>query len=276
MEEGVAGQDVGTLQEPVVEHPLLCRGRMESIPRLDAATRGSKARQAQLCAVTVGDGGELVELGDVLSGHHHADLELAEIGGGEVVHGRACRMEGPLTAHGVIGRRQGTVDADLHVDVVHPGQTTRPLGGESGPVGRELHPDLVLDGVPDEVEEVRAQHRFAPADIDVEDLHGRQLVHDVTGFGRRQLHRVTATRRAQAVHAGQIAGVGQLPGQADGCFQALGEPLAQRHDLCGRINGHRLPPKLPSVRAHGGRWVAQIPGSARRSPNLRCRTDPTQ
>ncbi len=239
MEEGVAGQDIGTLQEPVVEHPLLCGRRMERIPRLDATTRGPEACQAQLGAVALGDGGELVELRDILPRHHHADLELAEIGGGEVVHGGPRRSEGSLAAHGIVGRGQSAVDADLHVDVVHAGQTARPLRGESGPVRRELHADLVLDGVADQVEEVRAQHRLAPADIDVEDLHGGQLVHDVTGFGRRQLHRVAATRRAQAVHARQIAGVGQLPGQADRCFEALGEPLAQRHDLGGRINGHR-------------------------------------
>ena len=146
-----------------------------------------------------------------------ARLSMARAGGGE----------GALAADGVVGGGGGAVDADLHVEVVEGGQLAGPLGGEPGPVGGELHPDPALDGVGDEIEEVGPQHGLAPADVDVEDLHVHQVVHDAAGLGGRQLVGVAAARRAEAVHAGQVAGVGQLPGQADRRVEAPGELLLQ-------------------------------------------------
>ena len=62
-----------------------------------------------------------------------------------------------------------------------------PLGREPGPVGRELHPHPLLDGVANQVEEIGPQHRLAATDVDVEHLHVDQVVDDVPRLGGRQL-----------------------------------------------------------------------------------------
>ena len=64
----------------------------------------------------------------------------------------------------------------LDVDVVAGGQAGGRLLGDPGPVGRELDPDVVLGGVVDQLPEVGADGRLAPADVDVEDLHPLELV----------------------------------------------------------------------------------------------------
>ena len=215
----------------MVEHPLLISRRMQRLPRVDAPARGPEPGQPQLGPVALRDVGEPIELGHVLAGHDHADLELPEVGRRQVVHGRPGGRKRSLAPHGVVGGGQGAVQADLHIDVVHGGQAARPVRGEPGPVGGELHADLVVDGVGEQVEEVRAQHGLAAADVHVEHLHGSQLVHHAAGLGRRQLPRVAAARRAEAVDAGQVAGVGELPGQADRGVEPLGEPLPQGHGL---------------------------------------------
>ena len=75
MEEGITCEDIGSLEQPVVEHPLLFRRRMEPVPGLDAAAGGAEPRQPELRAVALGDGGELVELRHVFTSDHHADFE---------------------------------------------------------------------------------------------------------------------------------------------------------------------------------------------------------
>ena len=106
MKEGVAGQDVGMIAQPVVEHPLLIGRRVQRLPAVGAPTRRPEPGEPQLGPVAVGHPGEGIELGGVLSGDHHADLELSEVGRGQVVHGRPGRGKGTLTAYGVVGRGQ--------------------------------------------------------------------------------------------------------------------------------------------------------------------------
>src|SRR5689334_24052712 len=90
-------------------------------------------------------------------------------------------------------------------------------------VRRELHAHLVRRRVVDELPEVGAHRRLAAADVDVEDLHPLQLVDDGLALLGRQLARVATAGRGQAVQAGQVAGVGELPRQADGRVQPGGE-----------------------------------------------------
>ena len=70
-------------------------------------------------------------------------------------------------------------------------------------------------GVVDELPEVPPDRRLAAADVDVEHLHALELVDHRHALRRGQLARIAPARARQAVDAGQVAGVGQLPGQAD-------------------------------------------------------------
>ena len=121
----------------------------------------------------------------------------------------------PWPAHRIVDLRGGAVERDLHVDVVTGGQPGRHLGRDAHAVGGELHPDVVGGGVVDELPEVGPHSGFAAADVDVEHLHAFELVDDVLALLRGQLTRIALARRGQAVHACQVAGVRQLPGQAD-------------------------------------------------------------
>ena len=79
-----------------------------------------------------------------------------------------------------------------------------------------------------QLEEVAADHRLAAADVDVEDLQVVQLVEHRLGLGGGQLARVAPARRRQAVHALQVAGVGQLPREADRRVEPALQLLNQR------------------------------------------------
>ena len=131
----------------------------------------------------------------------------------------------PGAADGVVDLGGGAVQRDLHVDVVAGGQPRGHLRRDPHPVGGELHPDVVRGGVVHQLPEVRAHSGFAAADVDVEHLHAFQLVDDVLALPGGQLPRIALARRRQAVHARQVAGVGQLPGQADRRVQAVLELL---------------------------------------------------
>ena len=88
--------------------------------------------------------------------------------------------------------------------------------------------------VVDELEEVAANHRLAATDVDVEDLQIAQLVEDALGLGGGQLARVASPTGRQAVHALQVARVGQLPGQADRGIEPALQLLNQRLGAHGR------------------------------------------
>ena len=92
MEERIAGEDVGVVHEPVVELTLLLVAGMERFPGVGATARRA-AGQSELGAVVVGHRLELVDLRDVVAGHHHRDLETLEPGGLEVLHRPNSRGE---------------------------------------------------------------------------------------------------------------------------------------------------------------------------------------
>ena len=82
---------------------------------------------------------------------------------------------------------------------------------------------MVRGGVVDEFPEVGPDGGLAAADVDVENLHAFKLIDDVHALPGGQLARVALARRGKAVHAGQVAGVGQLPRETDGSVQAAFE-----------------------------------------------------
>ena len=89
MEGGVAGEDlVAALHEPVVELALLGGGGVQLVPDVGAAAGWAQPGDPQPRPELVGDGLELVELVDVLPGHHDADLGLDEAGLGQVLQPR--------------------------------------------------------------------------------------------------------------------------------------------------------------------------------------------
>ncbi|SHV61230.1 Uncharacterised protein [Mycobacteroides abscessus subsp. abscessus] len=86
---------------------------------------------------------------------------------------------------------------------------------------------MVLGRVIDKLPKVRPHSGFPAADVHVEHLHALELVDDVLALPRGQLARVALARGRQAVHTGQVAGVGQFPGEADGRIQPLLELIHQ-------------------------------------------------
>jgi len=157
-----------------------------------------------------------------------ADLERAEAGGGQVVHGASGGGERAFAAHRVVGGGGGSVNAHLNVEIVHGRQLAGPRRGDPGAVGGELDAHAAVDGVADQIEEVGPQHGLPAADVDVEDLHGREVVDHPSRLRRGQFARIASAGGTQAVDAGKVAGVGQLPGQTDRCIEAAGELLFQR------------------------------------------------
>ena len=93
-------------------------------------------------------------------------------------------------------------------------------------------------------------------------------------LGGAQLARIAAARAGQAVHAGQVAGVGQLPGQADRRVQAVPELLDQRRGGHGHA---ACPPADHLAGGQGGQRpgvagssAGPIPASAQAARALGC------
>ena len=216
MEEGVAGEDVLSVRhQPVVELTLLLGQRVQLVPDVGAATRGAQPGETQGGAVLVGDGLEVVELADVLPGADHGDLGVGEAGVAEVPQREQSGVVRTRSADPVVDLRRRAVQGDLYVDIVGRGQERGPLGSDPEAVGGELHADLVVDGVLHELPEVGADRRLPAADVHVEDLHALQLVDDGLALLGAELARVAPARARQAMGTFEVAGVGQLPGQAD-------------------------------------------------------------
>ncbi len=241
VEEGVTGEHLLAMgYEPVVEPTLLAGGGMQVVPDVGAAAGRTQPGQPQLGAVPVGDGLELVELADVVPGDDDGQLETREAGVGQVLHGAHGGGVGTLTAYRVVDLGAGAVQRDLHVDVVAGSEPGGDLRGDTHPVGGELHADVVGGRIVDDLPEVRTDGRFPAADVDVEDLHALELVDDRLALRGRQLARVAPPRAGQAVHAGQVAGVGEFPGQADRGGQAVLEVVDQAGRRRGDVHGELL------------------------------------
>jgi hypothetical protein len=274
VEERVTGQDlVAVRDQPVVELLLLGLGRVQLVPDVGTAAGRAQPGDAQLGAVLVGDGLELVELVDVLPGHHDRDLGMLEPGLGEVLQRGDRGVERARATDVVVDLGRRAVHRDLDVDVVGRGELRGPLLVELDAVGGELDADVVGDGVVQQLPEVRAHGRLATTDVDVEDLHALQLVDDGLGLGGAQLARVTPPGAGQAVHAREVARVGELPGQADGRVQAVLEVVDQLHGHltvvvggAGGTSGRRSCGTSAVRRGHAGRRRAGAPRRRRHGP----------
>ena len=243
VEERVAGQHaLAVRHQPVVQLALLRRGGVQLVPDVGAPTGRAQPGQPELGAVPVGDRLEGVQLAEVVPGGHDRELEPGEPGVGQVLHRGHGDVVGARPADRVVHLRRRAVEGELHVDVVARRQPGRGRPVDPDAVGGELHPDPVLGGVVDQLPEVRADGRFAATDVDVEDLHPLQLVDHRLALGGAQLARVPPAGAGQAVHAGQVAGVGELPGQADRRVQAELEQVDQPR--CGGGRHQRLPQRL--------------------------------
>ena len=237
VEERVAGEHLlAAGHQPVVELALLIRGGMKLLPHIGAAAGRAQPGEPQLGAVAVGDRLELVELAGVVPGHHDRDLEAAEARIGEVADRpqRGRVRAGP--ADGVVDPGRRPVERDLHVDVVAGGEPPGHGGSDLHPVGGELDPDVMAGGVADQIPEVGPDGRLTAADVHVEHLHALHLVDQCPALRGGQLPRIAAPGAGQAVHARQVARVGQFPGQADRRGQAVLELLDQGER--GSSSGH--------------------------------------
>lgn len=72
---------------------------MQLVPDVGAAPGRPQPGEPQRRAVAVGEGLELVELGDVVPGDHYGDFRLGETGLGEVLQrrNRGAEQPGPRT-----------------------------------------------------------------------------------------------------------------------------------------------------------------------------------
>ena len=66
MEEGIAGRDIRSLEQPVVQHPLLLGRQVEPGPGLDATTEKTNLVSLSSAPSLLSDLGELIELLDVI------------------------------------------------------------------------------------------------------------------------------------------------------------------------------------------------------------------
>src|SRR3954453_12699105 len=91
-----------------------------------------------------------------------------------------------------------------------------------------------------------------------------ELVDDGPALLRRQLARIAPARAGKAVDAGQVAGVRQLPRQADGSVEALGEALDEPHGPT-RSTIIPVPASVPRARVMAGRSAGGTPTAAQAS-----------
>src|SRR5262249_18090183 len=125
----------------------------------------------------------------------------------------------------VVDLRGRAVEGDLDVEVIVRGQAPGDVRRDPHAVGRELHADPVRGRVVEQIQEILSNCGLTTADVHVEHLHAFQFVDHRLALGGAQLARIPAAGAGQAVDAGQVAGIGQLPGQADGSVQAECELL---------------------------------------------------
>src|SRR5690242_13467105 len=122
--------------------------------------------------------------------------------------------------------------------------------------------------------EVRPDGGLAAADVDVENLHPLQFVDDRQALGGRQLAWVPPPGAGQAVHAGQVAGVGQFPGQADRRLEPVGKLLGQRQRGGGHgsARGQIIPDvaRVAKARAYCTVSPAGTPAAAQAARALGC------
>ena len=95
----------------------------------------------------------------------------------------------------------------------------------------------MCDGVIEQMPEIRTYRRLATADVYVEHLHALKLIDDCLALLRRELARIAAAGGGQAVHAGEIACVGEFPGQADRSVESELKLLDERATLGSRLSG---------------------------------------
>ena len=77
VEEGVAGQHVGPIEQPAVEVALLLGGRVQLVPGVGPPPRRAQPGQAELGAVALASAASASSCADVVARHDDADLEAA-------------------------------------------------------------------------------------------------------------------------------------------------------------------------------------------------------
>lgn len=227
VEERVPGEHfLACPDQPFVQVPLLCLGWVQFVPHVGTPPGRPEPGQPQRRAVLVGDAFELVQLAHVVACDDDGDLGVTESGGREVVQRAHRHVVGTRTAYPVVDRGCGAVEGHLYVDVVRRGEVSGPRRIYAHTVGGELHADLMLHRVGEQVPEVRSHRGFATPDVHVEHLHGLEFVDHRLALTGGEFAWVASARRGQAVHTGQVAGVGEFPRQTDRCGQS---PLEAFH-----------------------------------------------
>jgi hypothetical protein len=113
---------------------------VQLVPHVRSPPGRAQPGDPQLRTEPVGDRLELVELVDVLPGHHHADLRVAEPGLGQVLQSADRGVVGAGAADVVVDLGGRPIQRNLDVDVVGGGQLRSALLVELDPVGGEFDP----------------------------------------------------------------------------------------------------------------------------------------
>src|SRR5271154_971792 len=227
MKERAPGQHVRSLEQPLIEPTILLPRRVQLLPDIYAPARGAQTRESQFGTVRGGQCFELIKLLHAMTSHDDRNLERAEVRRGQIVHGAPRRVVTADATNSITRESVRAIDGNLHVEIVEARESTSGALIDSRPVRRKLNPDTLIDGVLNEVEEVASNHRFTPADVDVKDLHGGDLVDESLRLGGGQLSRITPSRGGETVCAGQVARVREFPGQTDRCGESSLEAVAQ-------------------------------------------------
>ena len=250
-EERVAGGDLRVVAQEHAQLEELLAAEAVLLPAAAAGAGRPEARQARPGAIPAR---QLVEVGELAGVHRrddHVETEVRIAALGQEADAVEDAVERPGPADGVVGRREGAVEAHLQVDGRrHAQELVDQVPVEHGPVGADAGRDPSPVSVVQDLEEVLAQEGLPAAEVDLEHLHARELVDDVEAALEVEL---AATRRAQvrrqAVAAAEVARLRDLPRDVHRRAKALvTQSRRQRPGLSrrGPAGGARAPGETPS------------------------------
>src|SRR6185312_16717342 len=168
---------------------------MQVIPDVGAPAGRPESGDSQCGSVLSCQRGEVVELVNVVAGHHYRDLRILEARCGEILQRPQGHVIGTTAAHGVVHVGGGAVQRDLHVNIVAGGEPLGDIRCDAHTIGGKLDADVVSCRIVDELPKVRPHSGFPTADIDVENLHTFELVDNVHALACGQFAGIATARR---------------------------------------------------------------------------------
>ncbi len=235
VEERVGGQHVGMLSKPVGEGAVLLARGVQFSPYILPAARGAQARHAQFGVEAGGNLVEAVQFGEAVARQDAVDGQ-AQVFGGQAFQAAHGALEDALAPDTVVGGGSATVKADLEIDRIERGQAAGAFLRDERAICADAHHQAALLAAFQHLPDAGIDKRLPSAKVDLKDLHLGQLVHQRQRLLRRQLARATFPRCREAMHAGDVAGGGDLPRDGNRRGQpTLQETLRAARTMLGRL-----------------------------------------